>query len=84
MNNVTKIVCVSARDAGLLKSAVEKIKSSHMRGKTSLIEFSYVKLSSPTSLCEALRELSQSIELNDDFILINGDIITNADLCPAI
>ncbi len=83
MNNVTKIVCV-AKDPELLKPEVKKIKNSHMKGKISLIEFKFVKLDRPTSLCEALREISESVELNDDFILCSGDIVSNADLTPAI
>lgn len=43
-----------------------------------------MKLERPTSLCEALREINESMELQDDFILINGDIVSNADLSPAI
>lgn len=84
MNNVTKIVCVTARDPELLKREVKKIKNSHMKGKISLIEFKFVKLDRPSSLCEALREISESIELNDDFILCSGDIVSNADLTPAL
>jgi len=84
MNNVTKIICVSARDPEILKREVKKIKPSHMKGKISLVDFKFVKLERPTSLCEALREISESIDLNDDFILINGDIVSNADITPAI
>lgn len=83
-NNVTKIIIVSARDTEILKKSVNKIKSSHMKGRTSLIDFKFVKLARPSGLCEALRELSESVELNDDFILINGDIVSNADLSPAL
>jgi hypothetical protein len=39
MNNVTKIVIVSARDPRVIKEKVEKIKASHKHGKISLIEF---------------------------------------------
>ena len=48
------------------------------------IDFKFYKLENPTSLCEALREVSECYELNDDFILMNGDIVSNADLTPAI
>lgn len=81
---MTKIIIVSARDPDILKKSVNKIKANHMKGKSSLIEFKFVKLARPASLCEALRELSESVELNDDFILVNGDIVSNADLSPAL
>ena len=48
------------------------------------IDFKFYKLENPTSLCEALREVSECYELNDDFILMNGDIVSNANLTPAI
>lgn len=36
-------------------------------------------------MCEALREVSQSqIEINDDFVLMNGDIVSNANFTDAV
>ena len=83
-NGVTKIIIASARDPEILKAEVKQVKQYHMKGKSQLIEFKFVKLERPSSLCEALREINVSFELNDDFILINGDIVTNADLSPAL
>lgn len=88
MNNVTEVICVSSRDQKLLSVEIDKvIKQSHtlLNNKQSQFKIRYFKLERPTSLCEALRELSQSqIEINDDFVLMNGDIVSNADFTPAL
>ena len=80
---MTKIIIVSARDPSLIRQEVDKIKQYHKKGKFNLIEFKFHRLSQTHSLCQALRELEQD-ELHDDFILLSGDIVSNADLQPAL
>jgi len=70
----------------VLSAEVDRvIKSSHTVGKTQLLKIRYFKLERANSLCEALREVSQSqIEINDDFVLMNGDIVSNANFTDAV
>ena len=56
-----------------------------MIGNLKKLEIVQYKLERITTLCSALRDLAEShIELRNDFILLQGDIVTNADLRPAI
>ena len=66
-----------------MRQEVDKIKQYHKKGKLNMIEFKCHRLSQTHSLCQALRELDQD-ELHDDFILLSGDIVSNADLQPAL
>lgn len=50
-----------------------------------MLKIKYFKLERANSLCEALREVCQSqLELNDDFILMTGDIVSNVNFSEAI
>jgi len=53
-------------------------------GRKSNLNLQYFKLENPTSLCEALREISNTFDIRDDFILLHGDIVSNLDLKPAL
>ena len=56
-----------------------------MIGNIKKLEIIQFKLERPKSLCKALRDLNDShIELRNDFILMQGDVISNANLRPAI
>ena len=41
-------------------------------------------MNNPQSLAQALKELEEMCEIKDDFILMQGDIVTNASLDEAI
>ena len=83
-NNVNKIICASARNTDTLKRQWQQVKASHMNGKQARIDVKFLKLQRPTSLCEAIREITEHCELQDDFILISGDIVSNADFSEAL
>lgn len=68
----------------MFREHVDKIKECHRMGRKSNLNIQYFKLENPTSLCEALREMSCSVDIRDDFILLHGDIVSNVDLKPAL
>jgi len=47
------------------------------------MDIKFVRLAKNISTCEALRELPKD-GLHDDFILLKGDIVSNAELGPAL
>lgn len=61
LNNVTEVICVSSRDQKVLAAEVDRvIKQSHTVGKANLLRIRYFKLERANSLCDALREVTQS------------------------
>ena len=78
------MIIVSGKDSSILKEQVDRTKESHRMGKKSNLNLQYFKLENPTSLCEALREISNIFDIRDDFILLHGDIVSNLDLKPAL
>lgn len=55
-----------------------------MNGKINNFKITYIKIQSAENLNAALREVNESVELRDEFLLCSGDIVCNADLSGAI
>jgi len=84
-NNVKEVVIVSSKETKVLKKEIDTLKESHMIGKSrNNFKITYIKLEKPVSMADALREVNDAVELRDEFILISGDIVCNADLAPAL
>jgi translation initiation factor eIF-2B subunit epsilon len=84
MNDVKEIFFVSSWDSKMLRDQIDYIREYHKIGKQSNLKITYIKLESAQSLAEALREVNDSVELRDEFILCQGDIVCNADLSDAL
>jgi len=84
LNNVKEVYVVSSHDNKVLKDKIDTIKDSHMIGKMNNFRITYVKLEQANSVASALREVNDSVELRDDFLVLQGDIVCNADLSDAL
>lgn len=68
----------------MFKSVQETIKAAHS-SKATRLQIKFFKLDKATSLAAALREIHESnIKLEEDFIIMQGDIVSNACLQDAI
>jgi len=84
INDVKEVFLVSAWEPKLLRDSIDYVKEYHKIGKQSTLKITYIKLESAQSLADALREVNDSVELRDEFILVMGDIVCNADLTDAL
>jgi translation initiation factor eIF-2B subunit epsilon len=84
LNNVKEVYVVSSHDNKVLRDKIDTIKESHMIGKSNNFKITYVKLEQANSVASALREVNDSVELRDDFLVLQGDIVCNADLSGAL
>jgi translation initiation factor eIF-2B subunit epsilon len=78
------IFCVAGGDA-IEKHIQKKYHSSYLRGSSSSIKVKCVRDASVTDAGGALRELyNKNLIQSDPFILMSGDVVTNADIGPAM
>jgi translation initiation factor eIF-2B subunit epsilon len=79
-SNVTQVILVSTKDSRVFKPVIETIKAAHS-SKTNRLQITPFKLVNANSVASALREVNDSqVQLKEDFIIMQGDIVTNADL----
>ena len=84
MNGVTQAILVSTKDSRVFKPVIETIKAAHTN-KLSRLQITPFKLDKATSVAAALREVNDSqTKLNEYFIIMQGDTVTNAKLAEAI
>ena len=81
-NNVNKVIIMSSKESKTFHSIIQTIRESHPFEKH--FDVKVVKLDNPQSLAQALKELDEMSDINDDFILMQGDIVTNASLDAAM
>ena len=80
VNKVTQVILVSTKDSRVFKPVIETIKAAHSN-KTNRLQITPFKLVSGDSVASALREINDSqVQLKEDFIIMQGDIVSNADL----
>jgi NDP-sugar pyrophosphorylase family protein len=79
------VILVSSHENRVFKQVCDVVKAAHEVDKRNKFEIVLFMLERPSSLAQALRDLNDShIELRSDFILMQGDIVSNANLRPAI
>ena len=83
-NKVKEVFIVSSREKSELKAYIDGLRNTHMIGKDTNFSIKYIRLQEATSLADALREVGTLPGLRDDFILMQGDIVCNASLEPAL
>ena len=83
INNVTQVILVSTKDNRVFKSVTETIKAAHSN-KANRLQITHFKLDKANSTASALREINDAMKLKDDFIIMQGDIVSNARLQGAI
>ena len=84
INNVSQVILVSTKDSRVFKPVLETIKAAHSH-KTSRLQITHFKLDKANSVASALREINDSsVALKEDFIIMQGDVVTNARLQDAI
>ena len=86
INNVTETILVSTKDSRFFKPVLETIKAAHSN-KQSRLQIIPFKLDKATSVAAALREINESqsnFKLKEDFIIMQGDVVSNASLQGAI
>ena len=86
INNVTEAILVSTKDSRVFKPVLETIKAAHSN-KLSRLQITTFKLDKATSVAAALREVNDStshVKLKEDFIIMQGDVVSNARLQGAI
>jgi len=84
VNNVSQVILVSTKDSRVFKPVTEIIKSAHSN-KLNRIQITPFKLDKANSVASALREINDSnVKLKEDFIIMAGDVVTNARLQDAI
>ena len=76
-NNVKEVIVVSSKETKTWKSIQEIVKESHKPWTTGFT-IKCVKLDNPQSLAMALKVVNEMVELKDDFVLMQGDIVSNA------
>ena len=81
-NKVNEVIIMSSKESRVFNSVLQTIKESHPFPKDFNVKA--IKLDNPTSLAQALKDLEEMCEIKDDFILMQGDIVTNASLDEAI
>ena len=80
INNVTEAILVSTKDSKVFKQVQETIKAAHSN-KATRLQIKFFKLDKATSVAAALREIHESsTKLQEDFIIMQGDIVSNARL----
>ena len=77
MNKVTEIFIATCTLRGQIDSF---IKSQGYKG----VRINVISLESCTNFGDALREINQMQTIKEEFILVRGDLITNADIQPAL
>jgi len=84
VNNVTDVILVSSKEGRVFKQVLETIRAAHSN-KKNRIAIKTFKLDKANSLAAALREINDSQEkLSENFIIMQGDVVTNASLKDAI
>ena len=81
-NGVTDVIIVSSREKSVFEPLIRTVRESRPLPKDMTVRS--VTLHNPTSMAQALKDLNEMCDIKDNFILIQGDIISNASLGPAI
>ena len=81
-NGVNEVIIASARDKSVFEPLIRTVRES--RALKDDLTVRPIPLHNPTSMAQALKDLSEMVDIKDNFILIQGDIISNASLGPAI
>ena len=82
-NNVNHVIIVSSKETKMWLPIRKIIEESHKPYKKTF-KVEEVCLDNPSSLAVALKHLNEMREIKDNFILIQGDIVSNAKLAPAL
>ena len=86
INNVTEAIIVSTKESRVFKPVIETIKAAHSN-KLNRLQITTFKLDKAKSVAAALREIHEAqsqIKLKEDFIIMQGDVVSNARLQAAI
>ena len=81
-NGVNEVIIASATDKTVFEPLIRTVRES--RALKDDLTVRPIPLHNPTSMAQALKDLSEMVDIKDNFILIQGDIISNASLGPAI
>ena len=84
INNVTQVILVSTKEHRVFKQVFDTFKLAHSH-RDSRLTITPFKLDKADSVASALREINDAkVTLKDDFIIMQGDIVTNARLKDAM
>ena len=80
MNHVNEVIIVTSKPTSVFTEHIDKIKAAHSIGGKPKLAIKVFHMEQPKSFCDCIRTVADHEELREEFIVVDGNFVSNVDL----